>query len=174
MNPKGAIRGLWTDAEFDVVRALWPDISAIRSELPHRSALAVTNAAAACRLRKKLHIWTAAEDSKLRKMVRAQTPRREVAAALGLTVSQVQNRLKMTTVSYEKRAYTSVPDELTDAIRKRTFAMRITLVELDGACRSGQSFQHSSGSRPVAMKHAVKAIRILGGRLSVIWEPLQD
>jgi len=163
---------LWTLEEFETVAVHWPDIQAIRALLPHRSAKAITNAAARCRLRKKLHFWTAAETSKLRRLVAAGLPRRQIAQELNLDLMQVQNRIKYAGLRFSKRPYKPTGDRLKDAIRQRAFELNMTMVDLDEACGSGMHFRRSDRRWKIHPAHLVKAVEVLGGELSVTWKPL--
>lgn len=164
----------WSPEERAIITRLWPDKAEIQRALPHRSLQRITETAATCGVRKRIHFWTADQDSRLRRMVNDQVPRRRVAEALGLSLMQVQNRLKYAGISYERRAYRSVLDDLTEAIRRRAEALGLTLVELDRLCKSGKAFQHTSRRRPIGISNALKAIRLLGGRIDVEWQPLDD
>jgi hypothetical protein len=165
---------LWTADEYDIVRGRWPDVDAIRQALPHRSVAAVINTAARLGIRKKLHVWTAEEDTKLRRMVRAQTPVREIARALGMEWMQVQNRMNYAGVRFSRRPLKPTGDDLKDSIRRRAHQLNFTLVELDAACGTGQYFQGFGDRRyPMAQRHLAKALQVLGGRLRIEWEPAE-
>ncbi len=162
----------WTEAEYNILRAAWPDREKLRRLLPHRSRKSILEAASRCGIRRALHIWTAAQDKKLRHLVRSGIPRSEIASLLGLGRMQVQNRLNYTGVTAGRQPYRPTGYPLVDAIRQRAFAMNMTLVDLDRVCRTGQAFQHANASRPLAPRHALKAIKVLGGRLDVEWQPI--
>lgn len=98
-------------------------------------------------------------------MVRAGVPQRNIAAALGVDVRQVRNRQWRKGIRFSRRPYKESPDGLTDIIRKRAFALNMTLAELDRACGKGDCFGKSGTHRAVSRVMALKAITILGGRL---------
>ncbi len=58
----------------------------IKKRLPHRSQHAIASFASKCNLRKQIHFWTTTEDALLRKRVRENVPREQIAKELGLTL----------------------------------------------------------------------------------------
>lgn len=68
----------WTLKEHEVVVTHWPDLPTIQRILPHRSRGAIQHFAGKCNLRKRQHIWTAAQDKVLKERVRDQVPRRRL------------------------------------------------------------------------------------------------
>lgn len=163
---------LWTLEEYEIVATLWPDIDAIRKRLPHRSRKRIVEAASKCHVRRRIHSWTARENTTLRSRVMAGIPRRQIARELGLDLMQVQNRLGYSGIKYGRQPYKPTGDKLKDAIRQRVFDMNMTLVELDEACGSGMYFQKFYGPRPIIPKFLERAVQVLGGKLTIEWEPI--
>jgi len=164
----------WTLKEHEVVVTHWPDKEAIAKLLPHRTRNAIVGFAAKCNLRRRIHIWTAAEDTKLKRLVRAQIPRKQIAAELGRTWNQVHNRMQQTRLRYDRRPPKPTGHALYDSIARRAFEVNMSKKELDEACKSGSALQKFARGRKIGMPVIIKAVRELGGRFDIEWEPLTE
>lgn len=164
----------WTYRETEVLRGHWPDMAAMRKLLPHRTKTAIRHMAAKCGAAqpKNQHIWTGAEDKRLKALAAAGASRKEMATALGLSPIQIQNRLRYACIQVAKRPPMSCGDELADAIRQRAFQMNMTMRDLDRSLGNRQIFQHAVGKRRIRADHIDRAVKALGGRMTIVWEDL--
>lgn len=164
----------WTFRETEVLRELWPAIAPIRARLPHRTERAIREMATRCGVAapKDQHIWTGADDKKLREMAAAGTSRKEIANKLGLTVMQVQNRLQYRGINISRRPPIPSGDKLADAVRLRAFQMNMTMADLDRSLGNQHIFQQAPSKKRVLTKHIEKAAKALGGKLVIEWQEL--
>lgn len=162
----------WTYRETEVLREHWPDMAAMRKLLPHRTATAIRHMAAKCGAAppKDQHIWTGAEDKRLRALAASGASRKEMAAALGLSPLQVQNRLSYARIRIAKRPPRLCGNLLVDAVRQRAFHLNISMVDLDRSLGKRQLFQRTASNRCIAPRHIDQAVKALGGRLTIVWD----
>lgn len=159
----------WTLKEHEVVVSHWPDITTIERRLPYRSRRAIRGFAGRCNLLTSRHIWTAAEDTKLRKLAAAGYERRAIAEELGLTIGQVAGRLSYTRTAIARKPPAPSANPLVDAVRQRAFEMRMSLADLDRSLGNQKIFQQAAGRQCVRLAHIEKAVKALGGELTVEW-----
>jgi hypothetical protein len=164
----------WTLREHEVVISYWPDVRTIRKLLPHRTQMAIKWFAGKCNLRRPQQIWTADEDTKLKRLVRAQAPKKQIAAELGRTLNQISHRMQYTHLRYDRRPPKPRGHALYDSIARRAFDLNMSMRELDECCGSGTAFRRFRPHRPVGVRKFAKAIRELGGRFEIAWDPLTD
>jgi len=162
----------WTLKEHEVVVSHWPDVSEIARRMPYRSERAIRAFAGRCNLTTPRHTWTAAQDSKLRKLAAAGLPRKEIAAEIGLGVGQVAGRLNYCKIHVARRPPAPSSDPLVDAVRQRAFEMDLSLADLDRSLGNRKIFQQASGQQRVKLAHVERAIKALGGQLVAKW-PVQ-
>jgi hypothetical protein len=160
----------WTLKEHEVLVSHWPDVTTIRKRLPHRTVRAIRGFAGKCNLLTQRHIWTGAEDSKLRKMAAAGSSRAAIAHELGLSVQQVAGRLGHTRTRIARRPPAVSSDPLVNAIRVRAFNMSMSLADLDRSLGDRKIFQQASGRQRVKHVHVRRAVEALGGVLVVQWD----
>lgn len=162
----------WTYIESEVLREFWPSMDAVRKRLPHRTERAIRNMAKRCGLipDKVQHIWTAGQDRALKRMAANGATRKEMADALGLCVPQVANRLQYTKTHVAKRAPVLLGEPLVDAVRRRAFDLKISMVDLDRSLGKHKVFQNAWKQKLVGPTHLHKAVKALGGSLVVQWE----
>lgn len=159
----------WTLKEHEVVVSYWPDVEAIRKRLPHRSKRAIHAFAGRCNLTTGRHMWTAAEDTKLRKLAAAGYRRKEIAMELDLTPGQVAGRLSYARISIARKPPAPSPNLLVNAIRQRAFDLNMTLADLDRSLGNQKIFRQAAGRQRVRHVHIDRAVKALGGRLTVEW-----
>jgi hypothetical protein len=172
LRPIRRVTNAWTLKEHEVVVTHWPDKATIRMLLPHRTEAAINDFASKCNLRRRLHVWTAGQDKVLRQRLKEGCLRKDIAAELGLTLLQVDNRMQYTGLKSPRRRPRPTGNKLIDAIRLRSFELNISMRELDEACKSGHVFSQSSPARHVSIKHVLRALKVLDGQLAVEWSPL--
>lgn len=161
----------WTLVEGELLRKHWPDIDLLRKHLPHRTERAIRNMAKRCGLvpDKLQHIWTIAQDTKLRRFAAIGMDRKTIADELGLTVAQVANRLLYKKINIAKRPPVATGDVLVDAIRRRAFDMRMTTADLDRSLGYKKGFRNCWRGKGVSPNRIHEAVKALGGRLVVEW-----
>lgn len=164
----------WTYRETEALREHWPDMAALRKLLPHRTETAIRSMAAKCGAAppKNHHVWTGAEDKRLRVLAAAGATRKDIADALSLSPLQVQNRLQYARIRISKRPPTLCGDDLADAVRQRAFQMNITMRDLDRSLGNRRIFQNAVTKKYVLPHHIDKAVKALGGRLTIVWDEL--
>jgi len=162
----------WTLREHRVVVDHWPDKKAIHRILPHRTTTAIQSFASKCNLPKPIHSWTTVEDALLKRRVREGVSRKLIAAELGLTTLQVQNRMKYAGIRYEPRPPAPTGNHLVDAVRLRSFGLRMSLTDLDRSLGRRKTFSHGGRGHKVALDAINQAAKALGGRLVIEWEEL--
>ena len=164
----------WTLREHAVVVDHWPDVEQIMLILKHRSRAAIVTFAGKCNLRKRIHLWTEEQTQTLRKRVRDDVPRKEIAKELRLTVLQVTNRCRQLGLTYPRRRPPETGHRLMDAIRARAFELNMSMSEVDEVCRSGRIFRRWSPARKIAPRHLIRAVKALDGELCAEWRNVRD
>lgn len=159
----------WTLKEHEVVISHWPDVQAIRKRLPHRTIRAIHAFAGKCNLTTSRHVWTVAQDAKLRKLASAGCQRKQIAAELGLNLNQVAGRLNYARIFVARKPPAPSDDPLVNAIRQRAFALNMTLSDLDRSLGSQKIFRQAAGKQRVRHVHIERAVKALGGQLTVAW-----
>jgi hypothetical protein len=161
----------WTLREHEVVVSHWPDIEAIEKRLPYRTRIAIANFAGKCNLRKQLHQWTQPQDQLLRRRVREGVPRADIARELGLSLTQVANRMGYAKIRYARRTKAPSPtgNKIMDAIFGRAFELNLSRRDLDAICGSGGQFSRWSPARRIHNRHLWRAVDQLDGEFRVEW-----
>jgi hypothetical protein len=162
-------RNDWTLKEHEVVISFWPNIDEIAKRLPHRTLNAIRSFAGKCNLRKHIHSWTTIQDRTLRCRVKEMVPQKEISKELGLTETQLKNRMRQIGLTYARRPPKVCGHPLLDSIRRRAFDLNMSMAELDEACHSGRKFEKGGTNRKIHIKHMVKAVTVLDGDLTVQW-----
>ncbi|MGS1095134.1 hypothetical protein ACVCNR_11185 [Aquamicrobium terrae] len=159
----------WTLKEHEVVVSYWPDMGAIAERLPHRSNTAIRAFAGRCNLTSNRHVWTAAQDNKLRKLVAAGFQRKEIAAELGLSIQQIGGRLSYCKIHTARRPPAPSENALVHSIRQRAFELNMSLADLDRSLGTRKIFRQAAGRQRVGHTHIERAVKALGGNLVVEW-----
>lgn len=162
----------WTFRESEILRENWPDEEKLSSLLPHRKWSAIRGMAKRCGLipKRVMHVWTAAQNTRLKKLAATGMSRREIAREMGLTFPVVRNRLKGIRLHLARRPPKPSSNPLVCSIRQRAFCLGMTLIDLDRSLGGQEIFQHGSGRTRVALVHIDRAVKALGGRLVVEWD----
>ncbi|MDK1377075.1 MULTISPECIES: hypothetical protein [unclassified Sinorhizobium] len=162
---------LWTDEEREIVRRLAPDYDAMVKKLPHRTRIAVVSQAAKMGLRPKIHIWTASEISKLRKMYPTASAEEIVSAFPHSTWVNIQQAARYHGFRRARKPYKRTGIESLDDIREKCFYHRLTMADLDNMCKTKTYFTSMrwKGKKRVNYRAIGRAIEALDGRLSVQW-----
>lgn len=162
---------LWTDDEIAILRALAPEYGEIQKLLTRRTHQAIRLKCNLLGLPTKAHIWTGAEISRLRQLYRS-APREQVLAAFPFSNWQaIESTAWRHNIQREKPPYRKVSHPLMNAILDRCAAIGWTLLDLDDECQTGHYFRGHAWrkNRPNA-KAVLKAVEVLGGSVSVVWD----
>ncbi len=164
----------WTYRETEVLREHWPHMATMCKLLPHRTETAIRRMAAKCGAapQKDQHIWTGAEDKRLRAFAAEGMPCKFIAREFGLRPLQVTNRLRYIGARIARKPPAPCGDELADAVRQRAFQMNISMADLDRSLETGRIFQNAACKKRVLPRHIEKAVKALGGRLAIVWDEL--
>lgn len=168
MNAKGG--SPWTDEECAVLVSLKGNYAEMQKCLPHRTLAAIRGQCAKMGLRKSIHVWTAAEISKLRRLF-GSAPRAEICAAFPhCTWASIDQVARYRGLRRRARRYADTGIPPLDAVRARCFEIRWSMVDLDKAARTGTYFQHARWfGRKINHRALGRAIVALGGRAQVRW-----
>jgi len=167
----GKSQPLWTVAERDTVRQLYPDYGALRRALPRRTYSALRSAARLQGVAVRRHIWTITEVSRMRRVyTTAKRPQVE-AAFPDITWGKIKAKARHLNLRRPRVPYVPTGFAILDAIRARAFDLNISMVELDAMARTKRDFQKAlwSGRRRPNARAVLLAVYALGGELSVKW-----
>jgi hypothetical protein len=133
---------------------------------------AISNFAGTCNLTKQLHAWTGAQDKLLRQRVKDGTSRRAIAQELGLSVRQVEGRMRRSGLRFARRAPTPSGNPLLDALASRAYEINMTQRELAEACGSVEAFKRWRKTGRINTRYIWAAVEALGGRMMPQWDEL--
>lgn len=141
------------------------------NKLLNRSEWAIKHKAIQLGMRKKLHFWTAAEITKLRKMYPTASPEelREAFPQTGLV--NLGYLVRYHGMRRKRREYKSTGVDVLDQIRKRCFDIGWSMVDLDEAAGTGDYFSRSGWRRKKRLNlwAAGRAIEALDGNIEIRW-----
>lgn len=161
---------LWTDEEREIVRNLAPDYDAILKQLPHRTRNAVRNQAGKMGLRRAIHIWTAAEISRLRKLF-PRAPAEEICAAFPhSTWINIQQAARYHGLRRSAKQYKITGIDALDEVRKRCFEINWTMIDLDNAAKTKRYFRRAGWiGKKINHRALGRAIEALDGVVQAQW-----
>ncbi|MCZ7498867.1 hypothetical protein [Agrobacterium sp. ST15.13.015] len=161
---------VWTAEEDEIVKSLYPLYAEMQLRFPERSLKALHGRCERLGIAKKLHWWTGAEISKLRRLyptasrvkIREEFPRG--------TWRAIEAAAKRHGMSRARRKYKRTGHHLIDAILARIEEIGWTLPDLDEEARTKKYFSNQGWrrSRPNIAKIAL-AVKALDGRLAIAW-----
>ncbi|WP_338531626.1 hypothetical protein [Nitratireductor thuwali] len=163
---------LWTQAEDELCRSLYPDYAALQKSLPGRSYNSIRSRCRELGIQRKLPAWTAAEQSKLRRMYKT-APRAELAAAFPTRPERsLATMARRIGVQRPRSPYKPTGIPLLDELRAECRRQNINMVDLDQYTRGKSYFtQKSWRGRRRAIRYdlIVRGILELGGKIHVEW-----
>ena len=122
---------------------------------------------------KRIHHWTEAEISRLRKLFATSTIRQLMIAFPGLRKRQIKDKASSLRLRKKRRPYPPAGIPVIDQIKARAFALNLTMLDVDEMVHTRSYFQHSGkrGRRPRQVNgHAVcLAIAAFDGDVRAIW-----
>jgi hypothetical protein len=163
---------LWTEKEDKILKQLHPDYTAIKRKLKRRTRIAIRMRAAKWGLTKKIHYWTAADISKLRRIYPVCTKAEVMATFPHVTWEQISNCRQYHRIYKKRKPFKRTGFEILDEIRRRAFELNLTMPDLDEIARTGEYFQTARWflkDRPNP-KAVMRAIEALGGKIVVQWD----
>ncbi len=168
-------RSVWTEAERDVLRALAPDYKAVRRQLRSRSMRAIHAQSLRLGLAKSIHIWSAAEISKLRKMYPSASLKEIAETFSHSTLKNIRKVAYYHGFRRKRVEYKPTGIPLLDAVRKRCFEIGWTLKDLDKAAKTKGYFHkaHWRG-RHINYRALGRAIEALDGVVHAEWREYGD
>ncbi len=164
---------LWTDEEDDICRRFYPDYKALVAKLPRRTCRAIHFRCGVLNLTNAIRPWTGEEQSRLRRMYRSSSKGELKAAFPHRTTWSLTHRANKMRVYRAKQPYRPSGDDLLDELRAECFRRKITMPDLDVIANGRGYFRRKAwgGQRGrIDMRRIVKAIRELGGKITVEWE----
>lgn len=160
---------IWTDAEIQVLRQTPSNVRA-HQQLPHRSLGAIENKRSKLGLSRHIHMWTAAEISKLRRMYPRSSKEELCAAFPDATWVGISHAASRRGFRREKPLYKHTGHQAIDQIREKCYAIGWTLADLDREAKTkGYFAYHSKTGRP-NYKAIGRALKVLQGRILIEWE----
>lgn len=162
---------LWDDTERQVLLDHRGNYNEMCKRLPHRSRVAIAGQCGKMGLRRKLHVWTAAEVFKLKKIY-AKASVQEICAAFPHSIwgniIQVARYHGLRRDCRKPYKLTGIP--ALDEVRRRCFEIRWSMADLDKAARTGTYFRRSGwiGKR-INHRALGRAIEALDGVVQAQW-----
>ncbi|WP_037088586.1 hypothetical protein [Rhizobium sp. CF080] len=162
---------LWDDTERQVLMDCRGDYVAMRKRLRHRTKHAIFGECAKLGIRKSIHVWSAAEVSKLRKMY-PKASIEEISSAFPHSawvnirqVARYHGFRRASTLSYK---LTGIP--ALDDVRRRCREIGWSMADLDKAARTGRYFRRAGwiGKR-INHRALGRAIEALDGVIQAQW-----
>lgn len=161
---------VWTAEEDEVVKSLYPLYAEMQLRFPERSLKSLHGRCERLGIAKKLHWWTGAEISKLRRLYPTASRvkiREEFPSGTWRAIEAAAKRHGM---SRARRKYKRTGHHLIDAILARIEEIGWTLPDLDEEARTKKYFSNQGWrrSRPNIAKIAL-AVKALDFRLGIAW-----
>lgn len=162
----------WTDEELQVCRRLYPNYDLILAALPTRTREAIRAKCRGPQEQRERHIWKGREIALLRKLY-AKGDWNELRKAFPFASDAMVRAAAKSYGIKGAKSYKSSGVHLIDEIRERCLSMEITMPMLDTMSGTGRYFTRPGwlGANP-NYKAIGKAIKALGGEISIEWEPL--
>jgi len=160
---------LWTKAEDDTIRRLYPDYKALRRLLKRRTEWAIKRRAGVIGVRKKSYQWTAAGVSRLRRLYPTGTHAEILAAFPGLTWMQIKDKGKHLKIYRARKPPRPSGYPILQAVRMRAYELNLSMVDLDALAKSKTYFRVSCHKRSVDPRAIFRAIEALDGEIKVVW-----
>lgn len=170
IGPGPATSIAWTAAEDAVLSSHYPDYDAIIRRLPHRTFRAIKAHACVRGITKNKVFWTAKQVKQLEATYAHRTKAELLAAFPGADWDRITAKANRMGLRRGKLP-AGTGFRLIDAVRLRAFHIGMTMAHLDQVAGTGDYFRKAKWCRQSQenLAVAVKAIRALGGRLSVRW-----
>lgn len=163
---------LWTRDEEAVLIAHQGEYDVMRKLLPHRTEAAIANRCQLLGLRKKIHVWTAAELARLRRLYPCATVKEiedSFPHSSWANISQVARYhgfRRCLRSCYKSTGYPAL-----DEVRQRCLDIRWTMKDLDKAAKTGRYFQRAGWiGKKINHRALGRAIEALDGMIECRWK----
>jgi|GEM_PF-1717514 len=159
---------LWSDAEVNLLRRLYPDYRKACIALRGRSRSAVQSKALRLGITRPLQIWSDEELRRLKVSYRHGSSMHEIRMLLpGKTAKQIYHR-----TAYSGWRRPRKPPKITglkpyDDVRARAFACRMSMRDLASSSSTGSYFLQRPNRND--WKKIRKAVALLDGNMMVVW-----
>jgi hypothetical protein len=159
---------LWTPAEINLLRRLYPDYRRACAALPHRTRLAIMGKAARAGITRPLRIWSDDDLKRLKALYCRGVPMREISALFpDKTAKQIWHRAARSGWRRPPKPPKLRNIDVYDAVRSRAFALRLTMRDLAALSGTGSYFLQMPSR--TNWKKISKAVSLLEGHLSIHW-----
>lgn len=161
---------LWTDEEREIVEKLAPDYDAIVKRLPHRTRTAIKSQAGKMGLSRAIHIWTAAEISKLRKLYPRASAEEICTAFPHSTWINIRQAARYHGFRRLNKAYKPTGIGALDEVRRKCFEINWTMGDLDKAAKTKKYFRKCGWiGKKINHRALGRAIEALDGVVQAQW-----
>jgi hypothetical protein len=167
-------RKLWTSEEDATCKRLYPDYKALTQALPDRTRKAIEFHCQQLGITKKLLPFTAREVSDLRRSYKSATLEELAEKFPRRSRISLQSKAEKLQLHRPRKPYSRSGDMLLDELRSECFRRNISMRDLDDFAQSGRYFYEMRWRANLARldyRHIVKAIKELGGVITVRWDP---
>lgn len=155
--------------EDQVLREEYPNYSAAKYRLPHRSLAALKNRAGVLGIVIRRHIWTAREVKRLAHLILSDVSDADLAEAFPhLRLSQIKAKIGHLKLPRRPRRLVAFDEPALVAVRRRATEKGLSLRALDKSARTGSYFQRST--RQLQLAHIARAAAFLGGEIVIRWD----
>lgn len=163
---------LWTPQHDKKVVDFYPDIKRIKIHLNFRTEAAIRARARFLGVTRRQHRWKMHDVSRLRKMYISAHWQDILEAFPDFTPSQIRGCIRTHEMKRDRKRYKTTKYECINDIRDQLIKLNMTMKDLDLIARTGDYFSKSQWhGKPHAKDEAIgRAVRALGGRLTIIWD----
>ncbi len=162
---------LWSDEEIQIIRSLYPDYVKIESALKTRTLVAIKHKCRAIGLGRRIHLWSAGEIAKLRRLFPSASKEKLMAEFSFTTWQNIRSTAYRYGFRQKRRPYPKAANPLMNAVLERCMAIGWSMADLDAACGFEKYFNRRNWTHRTSNSKAVfKAIEVLGGKVSVVWD----
>lgn len=165
---------IWTEAEDNCVRCLYPDYSKMKEALPLRSHGAIRLRVQTLGIGRKNKRWTTRDLSNMRKHYPT------AAWSLLNEMFPGRTRIELRAFAYDhgiirKRQYLRSGIPIIDACIERAVSLNLSLRDLDEIARTRGYFEQRrwKNVKSIDGRHVLRAIKLLDGEITVNWKALE-
>ncbi|MES0040001.1 hypothetical protein [Mesorhizobium sp. M0091] len=165
-------RPLWTEAEDNICRDLYPDYHALQKALPRRTRKALEIRCANIGLARTVEAWTGQDHTKLRMLWKTASRKEVMDAFPNRTAKSIDRKAQKLKLRRRKQPYKATGDSLLDALRDECLRQKISMADLDEFSNSRRYFSTRGWKNTrAAYNYAVivRGIHALGGSLKIEW-----
>jgi hypothetical protein len=161
----------WTEAEDAALRRCYPNLAKAKKALPRRSLSAIKSRAYVLQIQRRVHVWTAADISKIRKLARHGTSKDLRAAFPDVRYANIARIARKNGIKRGRPPFVSTGYPLLDEIRERCHRLKYSMADLDDIAKTKRYFQDNHWRHMVSLNVGAiaKAIIALDGTISITW-----